>query len=229
MTAELHLPDLPDVPVTLSVPTPGAPRRTRLAWSVRLRGLLGTSLPLLLMALLALGTWWLVKNSPKAPPARPNGPVVHVPDYTVDHFTVERFNAAGQRVLRMEGEHLRHFPDSDEVEVDTVRLLAHGPDGRQTQATARLGVAAGDGSVVRLEGGAQVISSAASGVPVTIRGERLLAEVRAQRVLADRPVEVRQGQSVFTADALEHDQAKGQLLLRGKVRGTFASAGAVLK
>jgi lipopolysaccharide export system protein LptC len=227
MTAELHLPDLPDVPVTLSAPA-GSPRRTRLAWSLRLRGLLGTSLPLLLMALLALGTWWLVKNSPKSPTARPAAEVTHVPDYTVDHFTVERFDATGRRVLRMEGEHLRHFPDTDEVEVDTVRLVATGPDGRLTQATARLGVAAGDGSVVRLEGGAQVVSSAASGVPVEIRGEHLLAQVRAQRVLADRPVEVRQGQSVFTADALEHDQAKGQLLLKGKVRGTFFTGG-VLK
>ena len=45
----------------------------------------------------------------------------------------------------------------------------------------------------------------------------------AQRVIAERPVEVRQGARVFTADAMEHDQAKGLLLLKGKVRGTWTT------
>lgn len=224
MNAELHLPDLPEVPVALG-PEPGAPRRTRAAWSVRLRGLLATYLPLLLMALLALGTWWLVKNSPK--PAAPRGPaeVRHVVDYSLQTFTVERFDAAGRRVLRMEGERLSHYPDTDEVEIDTVKLLANGPDGRETRATARHAVAAGDGSQVRLEGGAQVTSTLPGSLPVDIRGDHLMALVREQRVVADRPVTVTQGRSVFTADALEHNQATGQLLLKGRVRGTWPGAG----
>lgn len=220
MNAELHLPDLPEVPVSVG-PPPGGPRRTRVAWSVRLRGLLSTYLPLLLMALLALGTWWLVKNSPKSPVNRGAAALRHVPDYTVERFTIERFDASGRRVLRMDGEHLSHFPDTDELEIDAVHLLAVGPDGRQTQASARRAVAAGDGSQVRLEGGAQVVSVGATGEPVEIRGEHLLALVKQQRVIADKPVTVRQGGSVFTADALEHDQATGQLLLKGKVRATL--------
>ena len=220
MNAELHLPDLPEVPVSVGA-LPADPRRPRVAWSVRLRGLFSTYLPLLLMALLALGTWWLVKNSPKSPVNRGAAVLRHVPDYTVERFTIERFDATGRRVLRMEGEQLSHFPDTDELEISVVNFVAVSPDGRQTRASARRAVAAGDGTQVRLEGGAQVVTTGATGEPVDIRGEHLLALVKQQRVIADRPVTVRQGGSVFTADALEHDQASGQLLLKGKVRATL--------
>jgi hypothetical protein len=60
---ELHLPDLPEVEVSLGA-LPKAPQPQR-AMRLRLRELLGAYLPLLLMALLALGTWWLVKNTPR--------------------------------------------------------------------------------------------------------------------------------------------------------------------
>jgi lipopolysaccharide export system protein LptC len=70
MSGELHLPDLPEVPVSLGK-DPGAPCRPRLAWRARLGSLAGTALPLFTMAVLAAGTWWLVKNAPQAETARP--------------------------------------------------------------------------------------------------------------------------------------------------------------
>ena len=72
MSIELHLPDLPDVPISLGpVPQASQPLRAPLPWHLRLREMLATYLPLLLMGVLALGTWWLVKNTPSAErPAR---------------------------------------------------------------------------------------------------------------------------------------------------------------
>ena len=79
---ELHLPDLPEIAVQLSLPgsaapaeppaaahthgpTAGQPARPAVAWGYRLRQGLSSYLPLLLMALLAASTWWLVKNTPQ--------------------------------------------------------------------------------------------------------------------------------------------------------------------
>jgi lipopolysaccharide export system protein LptC len=69
MPVELHLPGPargpPLGPSARSRPA-AAPRRA-MPWHLRLREALSSYLPLLLMALLALATWWLVKNSPRPP------------------------------------------------------------------------------------------------------------------------------------------------------------------
>ena len=58
----------------------GAPR---LPWHERALAHVSAYLPLLLMALLALGTWWLVRNTPTVPQPKPALPPRHEPDYTM--------------------------------------------------------------------------------------------------------------------------------------------------
>ena len=57
---ELHLPDLPEVPLALTLPGQPAPAgaapRRAMPWHLRLGEALGSYLPLLLMALLALAS-----------------------------------------------------------------------------------------------------------------------------------------------------------------------------
>ena len=93
-------------------------------WFLRLRDTLSSYLPLLLMAALALGTWWLVKNTPGAPPARSADVARGVPDYSMRRFEVQRFAPDGRLTARLEGKELRHYPESDRIEVDELRLQA---------------------------------------------------------------------------------------------------------
>src|SRR5512139_835434 len=72
---ELHLPDLPEVEVSLRAPPRAQPRARGLR--VRTRELIGIYLPLLLMALLALGTWWLVKHTPRPVAGGDSAPLRH--------------------------------------------------------------------------------------------------------------------------------------------------------
>lgn len=223
MNVELHLPDLPEVPVSLGAApgSPGTPPRGRVDWSQRLRGLFGTYLPLLVLAMLALATWWLVKNSPVPVEPRSAAALTHEPDYTLQRFTLQRYDVAGQLTVQIEGEQLRHYPDTDEIEIDTVRMVTSSPDGRVSRATARRAFVASDNSQVRLEGGAHVVSTDTNGATVEIDGERLLALVKKRQVQADRPVQVRQGGSEFTADAMEYDEVSRLLTLHGKVKATL--------
>jgi len=225
MSVELHLPDLPEVPVSLGLP-PGTPPRGRTPWSQRLRGLFGTYLPLLVLAMLALATWWLVKNSPAPVEPRSAAALTHEPDYTLQRFTLQRYDVAGQLTIQIEGEQLRHYPDTDEIEIDTVRMVTSSPDGRISRATARHAFVTSDNSQVRLEGGAHVVSTDTAGATVEIDGERLLALVKQRQVRADKPVQVRQGGSEFTADAMEYDEVTRQLALHGKVKATLLPQGA---
>jgi lipopolysaccharide export system protein LptC len=217
VSVELHLPDLPEVPISLG-PAAGRPPRPRLPWHLRLREAISAYLPLLLMLLLALFSWWLVKNAPRteaAPEARaPAGE----PDYTMTQFALERFDATGRLKLRIEGERLRHFPDSDRIEIERARIRAFAPDGRETLATAERALGKGDGSELQLLGGAEVTAQDRAGAPLVMRGEFLHAFFVTEQVKSHLPVLVRQAGSELRAAGLDYDHAAQRLALKGPLR-----------
>lgn len=228
---ELHLPDLPEVSVQLGLPesrpgsAAGQGARAPQPWVRRVLQGLSSYLPLLLMALLAAGTWWLVRNTPGAPAARAPAPPSQTPDYTMDGFAITRFGPDGQVVLRISGDLLRHFPATDRLEIDGVRIRATAPDGRITNATARQAVANGDGSEVQLLGGAEVISQVPGGERLEVRGEFLHAFLRFERLRSHLPVQVRHGGTEARAGGLDYDHLQRQLVLSGPVRVTMAPGG----
>ena len=209
--------------MALPAPTPpAAAAHAHVPWHWRLRELLTAYLPLLLMLLLALSTWWLVKNSPK--PEEPRGAVVprHVPDYTMRRFAVQRFAPDGRLRVRIEGDQLRHYPDTDTVEIDTVRIRSIGEGGRVTVATARRALANGDASEVQLLGGAHVTSQGPQGAPIEFDGEFLHAFLDTERLRSHLPVQVRQGGDELRAQGMDYDNLSRMLRLKGPVRASFA-------
>ena len=224
MSVELHLPDLPEVPISLG-PAPGQGPRARTPWHLRLRDVLSSYLPLLLMAALALFTWWLVKNTPSLAVPSDAPPVRSTPDYTMTRFALERFDASGRLKVRIEGERLRHFPDSDRIEIEDVRIRAHAPDGRVTRARAQRALSNGDASEVQLIGGAEVISEQGGGAPLVIQGEFLHAFLVSERVRSHLPVKVRRGDAELAAGGLAYDHGERRLDLQGPIRAIFPPAG----
>ena len=221
MSVELHLPDLPEVPISLGTPRRGLPRLAQ-PWHLRLRELVSSYLPLLLMLALALITWWLVKSAPRpvaaGAPALPAGE----PDYTMTQFALERFDAQGRLKIRIEGQRLRHFPDTDRIEIEGAQIRAFAPDGRVTLATAQRALGNGDGSEIQLMGGAEVTAQDGSGQPLLIRGEFLHAFLVTERVQSHLPVWVQQGGTELTAGGLSYDSASGRLELKGPLRAQLS-------
>lgn len=228
MALPLHLPDLEEDTLSLGqLPPRALPPRVPQPWHQRLRELLATYLPLVLMLLLALGTWWLVKNTP-GPVAAPAPPVQREePDYTMARFVVERFDRGGRLELQLQGQQLRHYAASDTIEVDEPQLRAVAADGRTTLAQARRAVANGDGSQVQLIGAARVDSTGPRGEPVQFRGEFLHAFLDTEQVRSHLPVTVTSDGSEFQAAGMEYDHLSGKLQLQGKMRARLLpSAGA---
>lgn len=220
---ELHLPDLPEVPLSLGpvVAPAGEERRRAMPWHLRLRETLSAYLPILLMAALALATWWLVKNSPKPPGEVAPRAVSAEPDYTMSGFALERFAPDGRLVLRIEGAQMRHYPDSDRIEIDGAVIQAWSPAGRLTRASAARAVGTGDGSELQLLGGAEVVGEDAAGVPLLIRSEFLHAFFIDERVESDRPVLVRHGATELRAAGLLYAHASQRLELKGPLKVTL--------
>jgi len=230
MALELHLPDLGDGPLALGpVPPRAAPPRVPLPWHQRARELLATYLPLLLMGVLALGTWWLVKNTPPADVPAAGTLPREEPDYTMERFVVERFDKDGRLKLRLQGERLRHFAATDVIEIDDARVRAVAADGRVTLAQARRAVANGDGSEVQLIGDARVDSSGPRGEPILFRGEFLHAFLATEQLRSHLPVLVQREGSEFRAAGMEYDHLSGKLQLQGKMRALLQPAGTAPK
>lgn len=222
---EIALPDLPEVAMRLGPDQrpPDAPerRRRRRPLMERLRDGLTAYLPLLLMVALALGTWWLVKNSPQPLAAKPDRASTGEPDYTLQGFTMQRFAPDGALQLTLVGRQLHHFPDTDRVEIEELHLtVEHAAQGR-TVATARKALTDGKATQVDLLGGAQVRGRTADGQPMEIDSEFLRVESTPLRVSTPRAVELRVGASVVRAGGLRWDQTTRELELLPPVRAVL--------
>lgn len=185
-------------------------------------------LPVVLMGLLALGTWWLVRNAPM-----PLLPAIerqqgNQPDYFMKSFSVKSFDASGRLQSEVQGEEARHYPDSDTLEIDKARMRSVTPQGRLTVATADRALTNADGSEVQLFGNAIVTREplpAKPGSPaqprMEFRSEFLHAYTNTERVRSDKPVTLTRGNDRFTADGMDYDNLDQVLQLRGRVRGVL--------
>jgi lipopolysaccharide export system protein LptC len=195
---------------------PARPRQTWLRW---LGQWVSSYLPLLLMALLAAGTWWLVQHTPRAAAPGADVPARHDPDYAMNGFTLQRFGADGRLKVQVQGARLRHYPDDDTLEIDSVTVRALSPDGSVTQATARRALASSDASEVQLIGGAQVVREAASdGSKVEFESEFLHVFLNVERLSSHLPVRLREGRSELSVGAIDYDNLTRSAKLGAPVR-----------
>ncbi len=180
-------------------------------------------LPVVLMGVLALSTYWLVRSTPQfAPPEAPRAPT-HEPDYFMKKFSVRAFDVSGNLKSEVTGVEAKHYPDTDLLEIDVVRIRTFNDQGQLTVATSNRAITNADGSEVKLIGNALVVREAGSDKPdaprMEFRGEFLHAFLKTEQVRSNQPVTLIRGTDRFVADSLEFDNITQVVELRGRVRG----------
>jgi lipopolysaccharide export system protein LptC len=184
-------------------------------------------LPIILMGLMALGTYWLARNTPGLVMTETRGEEAHEPDNLMRRFSIKTFDPSGRLKSEVFGTEARHFPDTDTVEIDQPRIRSFNAAGELTVATARLALSNGDGTEVQLIGDAVVTREAVIGKDgqvrprMQFRGEFLHAFLDSERVSSHKPVELIRGDSRFTADTMDFDNLDQVMNLRGRVRGSL--------
>ncbi|MBV8603179.1 MAG: LPS export ABC transporter periplasmic protein LptC [Pelomonas sp.] len=209
--------------------TPLAPppaRRELPSWTWRLQSLVSSWLPLFLMSLLAVATWWLVKNTPLLGGPQAAAPLRHVPDYRMQHFELERIGAEGLLRARVEGEALRHYPDTDTVEIDGVSVRAIAPNGAQLLATAARAVSNADASQLQLIGDVHLRrfdpgQRPAQDAPrVVVRGDFVEVFADTQVLRSQLPVDVDfPGGTLHGDQGFVYEHLKGTLVFAGRTHG----------
>jgi len=183
-------------------------------------------LPVLIMGLLALGTWWLVRNAPKPMVSGPQKVLQHDPDYFLKDFVIKSFEASGRLKTRLAGITGQHFPDTDTLEIDEPRMLSITPDGRRTVGHSRRALSNADGSEVQMFGQAVITrepvaaSAAQKALPaMQIESEFLQIWPNDERVSTNQPVVMTRGDDRFTGDSMQYQHLDQILQMQGRVKG----------
>lgn len=196
-------------------------------WSVRLRDLLSTYLPLLLMLLLAAATWWLVRVAPVPESTRAPEAANQAPDYILNGVELVRYRGDGSLMARVRSRELRHYPLGDRMELDDARVVADHPEG-DIQAQARRGFVSDEGRRVRLEGDVSFSREAtATQAAFKVQTSLLELDVETGRAWTNVPVQWEQEGVVLTAAGFEYEQATSVLQLKGPVKARMSPSAAV--
>jgi lipopolysaccharide export system protein LptC len=142
-------------------------------------------------------------------------------------FTLQRFLPGGELQLTLVGRQLHHYPIDDRIEIEELELSVENPAGPATRATARRALSNGKATEVQLLGGARVRGTLADGQPIEIDSEFLHYFSLSQRVVTDKPVEVRVGASVVRAGGLVWDNEARVLQLSPPVRAVLQTGRSV--
>jgi lipopolysaccharide export system protein LptC len=184
-------------------------------------------LPMVVMGLLALGTYWLVRSAPQAAGVAVERPASHEPDYFMNGFSVRTFDGTGRIRTEVLGDKARHYPDTLWMEIDSIRIRSFDVNGRITTATANRGLTNEDNSEVQLLGNAVVVREAGPGKGANAaprmeyRGEFLHAFMTTEKIKSHKPVELLRGNDRFTAESLDYDNVDQVLEMHGRVRGSL--------
>jgi len=216
----------PGMPKQGAGPPADVDRRARAPsehWSIRLRDLLATYLPLLLMLVLAALTWWLVRITPLPEAARAAEAVSQAPDYVLGKVELVRYRGDGSLMARIRAQELRHYPVGDRMELEGAWVLADHPEGALL-AQADRAVVTEEGQRVLLEGDVR-LSRAATPAQEAFEARTRVLEVdtKAGRAWTSEPVLWSQGELQAQAAGFDYDQASARLQLMGPVQAQMST------
>ncbi len=183
-------------------------------------------LPIVLMGLLALGSWWLVRSAP--PPGGPSGGAARKPTRLHGgRFSTQQFAADGHLTSQIWGQQARHYLQADILEIDQVRTRSQGAQACSPPPRPSAALATAMPLKCSCWGNAKVDAT----TPMAATdgaGRRVfacLASAGAPGAL-HLPVTLTRGGSRLPATALEYDNARQVALLQGRVRGHIEAPGA---
>lgn len=184
-------------------------------------------LPIILMGIMAMSTYWLVRSSPDTEEARWEDVPRHVPDYFMRDFSVRVFDIHGQLKSEIKGIEARHFPDTDTVEIDHPIIHNYSNDGRKTVAKALRALTNADGSELQLFDKAVVVRDGHdkndASTRTEVRSDFLHLFMNTEEIRTHLPVELLRGdKDRFVAEKMHYNNLSSTIELKGRVRGVMA-------
>jgi len=179
------------------------------------------ALPLLMVAMLALGSYWMLRSAPGVDSGELPRPPDDTPDYAIQGFTVHKFDANGRLSALLQGSSAQRLPDTPWVEVEKFTFRSTDAQGQLKLASADQGLSNQDNNEFKLSGHALMVREAhpAGDYPrLEIHGNFLHVWMEPEKVESDQPVQLVHGKHRIRADRLHYDGTTRTLQLDGRVQ-----------
>ena len=187
------------------------------------RGGPGALLPLVVMLLLAMLTFWLDRAIDLSSPESA-GPVTHDPDYAIEKFTLLRLSESGDQRYTLTAAKMLHFPDDDTSLLTTPVLVQMQPGKSDLRIHAQRGIVAPGGEKLDLYDNVEIFRA---GRPGGESGD-LHMMTSYLRVLPDDDraetparVVIDNGASIVSGTGMDFDNRYRQFKLRAAVTTTY--------
>ena len=176
--------------------------------------------PLLVLTLLAGVSVWLERVTQQEPVTKTDK-TRHEADFSAERITLHRFDPTGKVQYILVADSMLHYADDESSELKNPRLnYLNRPE--PVWVESRFASVNKDGTTVVLTDEVLVRRAAHAGKPEsTLRTEQMTVWPEDEKMRADKPVTLTQGQTVINAERMESDNIIGEVRLQGQVRGTL--------
>jgi len=182
---------------------------------------------LVAMAVLAGGTYWLLQATQTPAPSGLERAKSHSPDYFADSFSVSELDQTGTTQYRLTATKMIHYEDDDNSDLTLPAIRAFQPGKPIVTATGERGTVNGDVSIVDLYDNARILRAPGNGDPeMQADSSHFRVLVNDDVIETEKPVKLRRGQSVMTANGMHYNNVTRVMELFGNVRGAIAASDA---
>ena len=181
--------------------------------------------PVLLMGLLAMLSYWLVRNTPEIQDEVLSPISKHEIDYYLKNFSVKTFQQDGHLQSIVFGEQANHFEDTQTLEIKKPRIQSIDHENNLISASAKQALSNVDGSEFQLIGQAVVVKNGIEkngkkkSDDLEMRSEFLDFLIDDDKIKTNQSVLMKKGTNTFSAQGLDYDNATQILRLKGQVKG----------
>ncbi len=180
-----------------------------------------TWVPVTIVALLVLTTFWLGKVASTQPLLGSSG-FTHDPDYVVENFAALTFDAQGRPHSRLSANRMVHYMADDSTELELPRFERHDGETAPISVHSKRGLITADSRDVYFLGDVRLTRAAMSGqeaLELTTEYIRIVPDDDILRT--DKPIILRQGASIIEAAGLLIDGEKRIFQLAGRVKAVY--------
>lgn len=189
-------------------------------------------LPLALMIVLAAGSWYLASSAPQSK-ASASAAILptEMPDYTLDHFTLTRFDAQGTLRTHVRGAQARHFSAGDVLHIDTPHSRWHTAQGSLTIAHAQQAISHAGGEFVDLTGDAHIHihpapQAGTPAAPILVQSSTFRLWPEQEKLHSPQAVRITRSDARIDAVGMDFNSIDHTLQLHSQVRAVLPPAAA---
>ena len=179
-------------------------------------------LTLAALLLLAAGSFWILQTVRQSNERGQKRVAVHEPDYVMENFQYISAAKDGKIRMKIEGDTLRHFADTEESIMQQPRLTSYSPERQPLTIHSKSAHINRDHSEVRLRDNVELRRPQTRGdEELIVLSEYMVVLPEKDIAKTDQPVRARLGESTLSGIGMVVDHAQHTLTLNSRVHAIY--------